>query len=58
MADKTEGSMDVSIPSSLTEKDKADLKQQFTAAIKGVLDKHAATSGKQVNVSLFWKSAH
>jgi hypothetical protein len=59
MAKKHEIRAEVDIPSSLGLDDQAktDLKKQFTAALRGVLNQHAVTKAKQANVSLFWKSS-
>jgi hypothetical protein len=50
--------VEVAIPHDLGigEPDKENLKKEFTAAIRGVLDKHAATHGKNVGVALEWKA--
>jgi hypothetical protein len=54
----SEMKVEVVIPAdiSLPEKDKENLKKEFTAAIRGVLDKHVATQGKNVGVALEWKA--
>ena len=51
--------VEVAIPHDLAipEPDKENLKKEFTAAIRGVLDKHAATHGKNVGVALEWKAS-
>lgn len=60
MAQNPEVKTEVTIPASLglSDTDKEDLKKQFTAALQGVLDQHAATRGKHVRPSLFWKAAN
>jgi len=50
--------VEVAIPSELAipDAEKESLKKEFTAAIQGVLDKHAATSGKNVGIAMEWKA--
>ena len=51
--------VEVGIPQDvpIADADKENLKKEFTAALRGVIDKHAATRGKNVGVAMEWKTS-